>query len=868
GAAGPLAPALLPVTLRRPPRRVGRQAEWEALHRGCAQGQAVLVEGEAGMGKSRLLADWLPHAGPWLGAAGRPGDAGVPYATLARLMHPLLQAGTPALDDPARLALAPLWQPGGTGAAVRPDALAAAVAALLAQAQVRTVCLDDLHFTDDATIDLVAALARSAAPPVWLLARRPAEGSAAAARLVDTLAEEGRLLPLRLQPLAAADVALLIDDLALPAPAGTGLAEPLCRHTGGNPLFLLETLKQGLADGSLARGELPRPDGVGVLIERRLLRLSAPALTLARVAAIAGIDFSIELAEAATGQPAVQLAGAWQELQDAQVLRDEAFAHDLVADVVLRGVPQVVARRVHAQCAQWLAAHRGEPARVARHWQLGGQPAEAALAYRQAAERALRTSRRSEEAALLMQAARCHGEAGDAAQRFDALAKRALALVAAQIDEHTLQEVQDLEAQAVDDRQRVQAIRVHLDLLGQHGQFQRAAELGLRGLGLARALGDPAEQARLAAELAGSLSRLGRCDEALDVMRPQQAWVDAEADDETRHLWYGYWASTLGQLGRLRDALASYQTSIAAAERLGRRDAIGAAVLNQGVVLRTLGRLDQALACSRRGVTLKADDPVETTERTLARLMHARDQADTGHFAEALQAFDDIAPRLAAMGGGFWTVAARTAQAQMWLHLGQMARARQALADDDAATPVWMRAGRHLLRMEIAQWLQQPAPAGGVAQALALAQTDPARQVSSQVRALRASPAEQVLAEVPALAERARAQERFGVLMALRTHEARAALHLGNTARAAESARAALALHAEGFAPEFMYGPEPQLVAWQALQAAGAAPEAEAALQAGAGWVRLRLAQVPAPFLDSFLNRNPVNRALLAAVRS
>ena len=74
------------------------------------------------------------------------------------------------------------------------------------------------------------------------------------------------------------------------------------------------------------------------------------------------------------GRRAVELANAWDELQQAQVLRDEAFAHDLVADAVLRGLPTAVARRVHAQCAGWLQAHQGEPARVARHWRGAGRP--------------------------------------------------------------------------------------------------------------------------------------------------------------------------------------------------------------------------------------------------------------------------------------------------------------------------------------------------------------------------------------------------------------------------------------------------------------------------------------------------------------
>lgn len=873
----------LPVTLRRPPRCVGRQAEWAALQQARAQGQAVLVEGEAGQGKSRLLADWLAQQEGALFVAGRPGDPGVPYATLARLLRPLALAQRPALSAAGRQALALLVPIEAANEPavrlptprLRPDALQAAVAELLAQVGVQTVCLDDLHFADDATLDLVCALALSTAPVQWLMAQRPAETGVAASRLVDALAEAGRLLPLRLQPLVEADVNQLLDDLGLD---GLGvnttqlpaLARALCRHSGGNPLFLLETVKQGLIDGRLVAGGfvgegLPRPEGVGVLIERRLQRLSTPALTLARVAAITGIDFCIELAEAAIGQAAVHLAGAWQELQDAQVLRDDAFAHDLVADAVLRGVPQVVARRVHAQCAHWLEGRAGEPARIARHWQLAGEPAAAAAAFGQAADRALRASRRNEEADLQAQAAQCWGEAGQRARRFDALVLRAGALVAARLDEQALRDVQALEGEATDDEQRLRAIRVVIDLLGQRGHFQQAVEAGTRGLALAKASGHHAEQARLASEVAGSLSRLGRCDEALDLLRPLQDWVDVHADDDLCHLWHGYRAAVLGQLGRLREALDGYDVCVAAAERLGRRDALGAAVLNQGVVWRTLGRLDQAHACSQRGLQLKADDPEETSERTLARLMHARDQAESGCYAAALQAFDDVAPRLQAMGGGFWTVAAHTAQAQMWLHLGQLARAQQTLAGDDSSTPVWMQAARRLLRLEVADWLQQAAPTGLVAQALELAAADPARLVSSQVRALRASAPAQVLTQAPALAERARAQERLGVVLALHTHEARAALRLGNTARAAAAARGALGLQAEGFSPEFMYGPEVDLVAWQALSASGLAAEASAALQRGAGWVRQRLPQVPAAFLDSFLHRNPVNRELLAA---
>jgi hypothetical protein len=95
---------------------------------------------------------------------------------------------------------------------------------------------------------------------------------------------------------------------------------------------------------------------------------------------------------------------------------------------------------------------------------------------------------------------------------------------------------------------------------------------------------------------------------------------------------------------------------------------------------------------------------------------------------------------------------------------------------------------------------------------------------------------------------------------------AHAALSAGRTEVATSSARAALALVEEGYAPESMYRPEANLVAGRALAQAGAHAEAAAALRAGSDWIRSHaLPHVPVPFLDSFLHRNPVNRELLAA---
>lgn len=880
--------AALPLALKRPPRLAGRAGESAAVAQHWADGRAVLLEGEAGLGKSRLMAEMLAGARAALSVAGRPGDAGAPYATLARLLRPLLADGAAGLDTPTREALAYITasvepiapaqrdhaaSAGAPAAArsaltpLRPGAMATAVAELLRQRDVQVIAIDDLHFADEATIDLVASLAAQDEPGrSWLLAARPAELSPAARELRASLTELQRLGTVPLSALDTHAIATLVDGLAIDGLQATDLAEPLLRHTGGNPLFVLETLKQGLTDGSLVRGELPRPSSVGALIERRLQQVTEPALVLARVAAIAGVDFSIELAEAAIGVRAVQLASAWSELQDAQVLRGEAFAHDLVSDAVLRGVPPVVARRMHAQCAAWLSARGGEPARLARHWRLGGHAAEAALAFERAATRAGQASRRHEEADLLLQAAQAHADAGQPAQRFEALAARVSTLIVARLDERALEEAQALPDAAQSDLQRLRAIRVIAELLGQRGEMQRAIDTARPGLVLAREIGAHEELVRNASNVAANLSKLGRPEEAYSLLLPLREWVDRDADDDVRAVWYAHWAGALGHIGRLREAVASFEVSIACAERTGRRDTVGMAVLNLGVVLRTMGCLQRAFECSRRGVELTSGDVTATTHLALARLMHARDQAETGRYADALQTLDDLMPQLEAMGPVFWVRAAQTAQAAMWLHLGQVARAQQLLRPDDVQTPAWMRAGRTLLRMEIAAGTDQPLPHAQVKEALALVAADPHRITGMATRALRAATAQEVLDQVPALAEMSDRQERYGGLLAVRIHEARAASALDRHRQAAAAARKALALFADGYAPEFMYLPELHLVAWRALDKAGASDEAAAALRAGTDWIRGHaLPHVPAPFLDSFLNRNLINRELLAA---
>lgn len=849
------APAALPATLQRPPRLVGRDAERAQALQGWQEGRVVLVDGEAGMGKSRFVAELTAGREGVLAGQGRPGDRGAPYATLERLLRPLAPYAPLASEPP------------------RPGAVEQRCAELLAERGIATVVLDDLHFADDATLELLLALAAGRGPVQhWVFAQRPAEVSAATQALHDGLLEQGRLQRVVLAPLDTEATRHLVEGLGVAGLDALGLADALMRHTGGNPLFVLETLKQGLLDGSLSRGTLPLPGSVGALIERRLQRMDARAVALARVAAVAGADFRIELAEEALGLRPVDLADAWGELQQAQVLRDEAFAHDLVADAVLRSVPAAVARRVHAQCAGWLQQHGGEPARVARHWRAGGHPREAALAFTQAAARAHGAARQAEEAALHAEAASAYADAGLDEERFGALVDRVNALVTARADEAAVAEARALAHAATTDAQRVRAARVLTDLLGQRGQLADALAVGREGMALAQRAGLHDEHVRLCSLTAGNLCKTGAPDEAYSLMLPLRAWVDASPDDNLRFVWYGYWAATLGHIGRLREGVAAYDVTAGAAERAGDRAAHSMARLNQCVVLRTMGALDRACAASRDGLALAPDEP-GNTNHGLARLMHARNEAETGAFGSAWQTLDELLPVFERMGAPFWVWAARGTLARLWQHLGQHARALQALQAVPAAPaeglPDWMRAGLLWAELDVADWLGQPTAAPKRQQALALLDGDRNRRPGNRVRGLRFQPAAAVLDEADELAAAARGHEQFGVLAALHVHETRAAVAVADAARAQQAATALQALLGEGYAPEFTYLPEAWLVAAEAWQLAGDGPAAQRALAVGAAWVQGRaLPQVPPPFVDSFLQRNPVNRRLLGLART
>jgi DNA-binding SARP family transcriptional activator len=869
----------VPASVLRPPRMVGRQALRRRIVHELQGGAVVAVVGDAGMGKSRLLAELGLDLGPWVAAAARPGDAGVPFSSLARLLRELMRRAPASADAAPRRDIARLVPELGPLAPEGPQrhglALEQAVQAWLAAAGpvVPGLVFDDLHFADEASLDMLQALAapaRTDSGMRWLLAMRPAEAGSRAHALLDALAEAGRLMVAPLEPLSVADLAELVDVLCLPGLHGALLGGPLHQQCGGNPLFALETIKQLLLNEPDAAGAgttaLPRPASVLALIERRLARLSTHALALARVAAVAGTDFSIHVAESVLAQPGLLLSDAWTELEQAHVLRDSAFAHDLVFEAVARGIPAPIARHTHAQVAAYLACHGGVAARVAGHWLQARRPTEALPWLKQAAHGAGQALRTKEQFDFLLQACEIEEQAGARQSAFETL-------LAAMLLEGKGGRSLDLglsgrlEALADTPAQVARARFERMSQLMLMHRIEEASQAGRDALAVAETAGDSELVQRIRHGLGTALAFAGHHHEAIKMMLGAEAWVEAHAAQADRADFYNNLAVVLDNAGQPRQAQAYYQRNIAAERALGRWYSVAGTLANLALSRIYTGDVDAALLELQEAERLytlydssEPASPFSAFPLSLCTRLKGRFQDAAGWAETALE-------RSQAIGGPGLTAQARLKQIELWIDLGQFARAEHQLEELERTEdlPLSVRVNAWLARARAQRWRGERAgEALARAQALLPAGARPDLQHRILLEQSYAESPLQAMALTERMLDEARAIGHDGTVMAAWSRRA-GALWAHDPALAAAAARRALAL-ADRVDSAAQYRPELWLDAARALGAAGAAAEAQAALERARDWVRacVRSGQVAEPFVDSFLHRNPVNRDLLA----
>jgi DNA-binding CsgD family transcriptional regulator len=354
----------------------GRDAELAGLGQHLDQllsgiGSVVLVEGGAGMGKSRLLNE---VAGMSERLAIRVGsgvaDPANTVAPLAVLMEALFEGPCPileraALGDAHTSAEQRYW-------------LLQDLEALLEAAALKgplLVCLDDVQWADSGTAAALRTLpARLATVPIgWVIALRPGQGSPQVRSAVDFLAGQGAT-KIALGPLDQAGVAQMAADVLGAEPASDLLK--MAERAAGSPFLLVELLS-GLREEGLVRVELGRadlvewrlPHRVSESMRLRLERMSESARRVATVAAALGRRFFLDDVATMLNLSPSELLTPVDDLIRADLLAEGdgtlMFGHDLTLEAVRASIPGSVRRSLDRQAASVLLARGALPVEVA-----------------------------------------------------------------------------------------------------------------------------------------------------------------------------------------------------------------------------------------------------------------------------------------------------------------------------------------------------------------------------------------------------------------------------------------------------------------------------------------------------------------------
>jgi DNA-binding CsgD family transcriptional regulator/tetratricopeptide (TPR) repeat protein len=375
---------------------VGRLSELAVLRAAvgdaaAGRARAVVIEGEAGIGKTTLV-EAVAELADGAGFAVARGAAVELEAD--RPFGPLVTALDldPRSSDPRRRALGalvtgrPVASADGGLAATVPETRYRAVDAIcglvdvLAHGRPLALLVEDLHWADEPTLLTLRRLLRATGLPLLtVVTTRPPEPLGPVSSTLDNAVAAGATR-VGLGPLGRKEVVALLDTL-VGGPAGPRLLA-LADGAGGNPLFVAELIAVLRQDGNLRAeaGGVEVADGAGTAdlarrLRARAARLSAPAGALVRVGAVLGSSFTLDEAARAGGWGVADLLEPLDELLRSGLLVDTGhaltFRHDLFRRAIEDEMPPTARRALHTAAGRALAETGAPPARVARHLALG-----------------------------------------------------------------------------------------------------------------------------------------------------------------------------------------------------------------------------------------------------------------------------------------------------------------------------------------------------------------------------------------------------------------------------------------------------------------------------------------------------------------
>ncbi|HSG86978.1 MAG TPA: AAA family ATPase [Candidatus Limnocylindrales bacterium] len=717
---------------------IGRTMESERLrgHLARAAGGSpglVVIAGDAGVGKTRLLERMIAEARSdgftvLEGACLPLGGHAAPYAPVVAVLRDLARAtepgALPAILGPGRRDLARLVpelvdraadvptaaDPGDPTAAVRLFELVTGALERMARAGPLVVTIEDVHWADRASRDLLAFLARGLGDERILLAftLRTDEPTVSEA-LRGWLIELGRLPiadRLELGPMSQAEVGALVSRLL--GPDDRGLAPRIAERSAGNP-FLAEELAE-----AAGRGEWGAvPGRLREILLTRLASLDDSTEAVVRAASAIGLRIDDDLLAEALDLPHAAVASALRDAAMNGVLQRQAdrdgrfvgyvFRHALLQDALYEELLPGERVRLHAVMAAALSrrleARPGsvEPSVLAHHWDAAGDLVAAIGAHARAGEAAARVyafgiARRHYERILelwprvpdapdlvgsdlpevLDRTAEMAAMEGDY-ETSVTLVRRAIAIVDPEREPARSGSLQErlrwLLWEAGDRVAAEAAVREALRLIPREPPSHERARALAHAAALDMMTGRPREAlvgARAAIRAARAASALpeealglgiegwamasfGRVDEGLARFREAIHIAEIVGSVEGLAIAYMNVASVLDRAGRSADALETARAGYAEVERLGLRRVFGGQLrAHEARMLYHLGRWDESERIVRETLLAGAMPRAEA----LLRAQLGRSLASRGRFDQARSELAEAEAVLAAARGG------------------------------------------------------------------------------------------------------------------------------------------------------------------------------------------------------------------------
>ena len=618
---------------------VGRKREFGELERAldatrAGNGTTVLVSGEAGIGKTRLASE--------LGNRAR--DAGF-EVLLGRSID---LVGTELPFQPFVEALRPLGEPRqadeqAPASQLRVFENALALVTDRATAAPVMLVLEDLHWADSSTLDLVVFFAHNLDErPVLLLGTYRADEPDSAERmrrLAEGVRHSGSALVLELGPLQPDELTTLLEARTQTS-LSAAEANTIVARSEGNPFFAEELLAAAGGSGAGLGRDLRD------LLLRRVARLDQSTQSMLRLAAVAGRDVGYPLLQALAGMPEPGVRESLRQAVDHGVLvADQAscsfrFRHALLAETMYATILPGEREELHARLADALVRDGAPAAEVAPHWAAAGHDSQALVASVEAARQVEAAFGLAEAHAHLKRALTLWPAVPDAAElagidlaelcswtgelaglvgaATDAveLTRRAIELVGVQ-DGHragllhvqlaeylldigsdnvaalaALERAVELVPMDPTSPERAYSLGSLAGGLMVAGRFAESLPIAQQALVLARNVGAREAEVRALTVLGGDLAYLGRSEEGLAHFRQALHLADEIGDHLGLERAYGNFTDALTMLGQARESARVAQAGLEAIRPYGVESTL--LVSNQIEALLTIGDWDDA----------------------------------------------------------------------------------------------------------------------------------------------------------------------------------------------------------------------------------------------------------------------------------